>query len=56
MKGLFLRKPLVPDLDKYRMNEHMLAMIQSFRQDLHVDPLSMEEYKNMMNDEANLDI
>lgn len=55
MKGLFLREPLTENLDKYRMNEHMLAMIRGFREDYYIDPLSMQDYESMMDEEANLD-
>lgn len=48
MAGLYLRTLLTEDLEKYRMSPDMLAMLDQFRRDFSLSPISVEDYRGMV--------
>ncbi len=50
MAGLYLRQHLSMDLDKYRMSNNMLKMLQAFRGRCLLNELLDEEYENIFTD------
>ena len=54
MLGLYLREPLVRNLNKFKMPKKMKAMLQKFRDTISLSPISEADYNEMMEWEDNL--